>query len=456
MLKLAVIGGGGARSVFLAKSLVQSAAELNIGEIVFMDSDVGGLEIYAQMAAQVARRINPSVNFRLTPDAKTAVMDADYVITAIRVGGDEKRIQDERIALSRGVLGQETTGAAGFSYAMRSVPVLADYCKLIERFAKPGAKMFNFTNPVGVVSQALSDLGYGFSLGICDAVSGLLCDIAKLYGVSQDEVSGRCFGLNHLSFLDSVLIRGAECLHELIEDDRLYAQTEMKYFDKALTRRMGLLLNEYLYYYLYPEIAVSNIQNADKTRGEIIRDINAGMKKELSGMDIQNNFDGCLAVFEKWYGKREAAYMTNETGRKPHKPPFKFDIFSKDAGGYAGVALNYIKAEQSGKETKMVLCVPNNGAIAGLQDGDVVEISCAITKSGYIPDRFSQINDVPMELIRRVKTYERLASKAIRTRCRDTAAECLMLHPLVNSYSLAKDLCRQYIKLNEDYAGAWQ
>ena len=454
-MKLAVIGGGGVRSMFLAKSLVQRAAECQIREIVFMDTDEQNLNIYAAMAAQVAKRIDPTVKFWLTSDARAAITDADFVITTIRVGGSDMRIQDERIALSHGVLGQETTGAAGFSYAMRSVPALVEYCRLIQEVAKPGAKMFNFTNPAGVVSQTLSDLGYDFTIGICDAPSTLLYDIAKLYSVPQDDVVGRCFGLNHLSFLDSVQIQGQEYLQDLIEDDRLYTQTEMKYFDKTLTRRFGMLLNEYLYYFFYPEIAVANILKAGTTRGEVIRDINIEMNRELSGMDIQTDFDACLAVFEKWYGKRDAAYMANETGQKPHKPPFKFDLFSKDAGGYAGVALKYIEAQQSGKESKMIICVPHQGAIPGLLDGDVVEVSCTISQTGFKPDHFSHIDDLPMELIRRVKMYERLASKALRTNCKDTAIECLMMHPLVNSYSLAKSLCEQYFALNQDFTGAW-
>jgi len=441
--------------MFLAKSLVLRAAKCNIREIVFMDSDVEQLNIYAAMARQVAARIDPKVHFWSTSDAYAAVRDADYIITTIRVGGNDARIGDERIALSLGVLGQETTGAAGFSYAMRSVPVLVEYCELIRKHAKPGVKMFNFTNPAGVVSQTLLDLGYGFAFGICDAPSGLLHDIARLYDVNSADVVGRCFGLNHLSFFDSIKIQGVECLEKIIEDDRLYTQTEMKYFDKDLTRRFGLLINEYLYYYFYTEIAINNILKAGITRGEVIREINIEMNKALADMDIENDFDSCLAVFEKWYGKREAAYMTNETGVAAHKPPFKFDPHFPDPGGYAGVALKYIEAVQSGKEAKMILCAPNNGAIPWLLDSDVVEVSCTIKKDGIVLDQFLQIDEIPKELIRRVKIYERLASKALREKSKVAAIECLMMHPLVNSYSRAKSLCEAYFEHNKTYLGDW-
>ena len=180
-MKLAVLGGGGIRSMFLAKSITQRAKELNIDEIVFMDTNEEKLNIFGKMAQEVAKRIDSDILFTLTTDAKTAVEDAKYIITTIRVGGDLKRVDDETIALNHNVIGQETTGAAGFSFAMRSVPALAKYCELIKKYSKKDVKVFNFTNPAGVVSQTLRDMGYDFTYGICDAPSGLLHDFAKIY-----------------------------------------------------------------------------------------------------------------------------------------------------------------------------------------------------------------------------------------------------------------------------------
>ena len=159
-MKLAVIGGGGVRSMFLAKSIAQRAKALHITELVFMDNDEKKLRIYGAMAAHVSALICPELQFRLTPDPEEALRDADYVITTIRVGGDHMRVREERIALAAGVLGQETTGAAGLSFAMRSVPALAKICDLVRKVSKPSVKVFNFTNPAGVVSQTLRDMGY--------------------------------------------------------------------------------------------------------------------------------------------------------------------------------------------------------------------------------------------------------------------------------------------------------
>ena len=452
-MKLTVIGGGGVRSMFLAKSIAQRAHDLHITELVFMDCDADKLRIYGGLARHVARLLDPALKFTLTTDADEAVRDADYIITTIRVGGDHTRVRDERIALDLGVLGQETTGAAGLSFAMRSVPALADYCERIKRLSKPTVKVFNFTNPAGVVSQALRDMGYDFTYGICDAPSGMLHQFADLYGVNASRIVGECYGLNHLSFFRSIQIDGREIMPELIARPDAYEKTDLRFFGRDLIEHMGCVLNEYLYYFYYREQAVQNILKAGVTRGEVIEDINRQMTEELSKMDIENDFDSCLACFEKWYGKREDAYMANETGVHRDKP-WKFDVFSPDAGGYAGVALRFIELVETGTTGSMILCAPNQGAIPTLADDDIVEITCDISRDGAKPHKVENPDPRALELIRRVKSYERLAAKAIVQRDRTAAVDCLMLHPLVNSYSLAVQLVDAYFALNAPFLNA--
>lgn len=294
-----------------------------------------------------------------------------------------------------------------------------------------------------------------FMFGICDAPTGMLRSFAHLYGIAPETVTATCYGLNHLSFFNSIQFSGKEMLPTLINDDRIYATTDMRFFSKELTKKMGCILNEYLYYFFYREKAVQNILDAHVTRGEVIRDVNKHMIEELSHLDPVKDFDKCLEVYVKWQGQRSAMYMKNETGiRRPD--PFTFDLTSHDDGGYAGVALKYIKAQQTGKPVEMIFCVPNNGAIPGLLDSDVVEISCTIQPDGtYLPHAIQNPGEIPMEIIRRVKLYERYASRAIRNRSRDDAITCLMVHPLVNSYSLAETLVDEYLKLNQEYIKEW-
>ena len=454
-MKLAVIGGGGVRSMFLAKSIAQKAARLGIDELVFMDINEEKLNIYGKMAGVVANRLDPRLRFTLTADAREAIENADLVITTIRVGEDAMRVRDERIALSHGVLGQETTGAAGLSFAMRSVSALAGYCETVRSFAKPGCKVFNFTNPAGVVSQTLRDMGYDFTYGVCDAPSGMLRTFEKLYGAPEGSAQGELYGLNHLSYFESVKIGGREVLHELIENDRAYKETDLRYFDRSLLRERGAILNEYLYYFYYRERAVANILNAPQTRGEQIAAINASMTAELRGLDPIADFDRALAVFERWYGERENNYMAAESGVR-RETKWRFDMYEKDDGGYAGVALRFIELTRGGAPGSMILCVPNNGAIAGLRDDDVVEVTCDVIDGEAVPHRFPAPDEQNLELIRRVKMYERLASEAIRTKSRTRAIEALTLHPLVASYSLATALIDEYLALNRAYTEGWR
>ncbi|MGN0521414.1 MAG: 6-phospho-beta-glucosidase [Eubacterium sp.] len=454
-MKLAVIGGGGVRSMFLAKSISQRAAMLNIDELTFMDNNEQKLNIYGKMAKKVAGLLCNELKFNLTTDPVAAVKGADYIITTIRVGEDDMRVRDERIALDLGLLGQETTGAAGLSFAMRSISALAEYCELVKKYAKPNCKVFNFTNPAGVVSQTLRDMGYDFTYGICDAPSGMLTSFAKLYGADENAVKGEVYGLNHLSYFKSITLNGKEIMPDLIENDRAYQQTDMRYFEKELLRQRGGVLNEYLYYFYYREKAVENILKAGKTRGEQICEINKKMTQELKEVDIENDFEKALSIYEHWYGERENNYMASETGVK-RKTAFHFDIYEKDTGGYAGVALKFIETAQSGATDTMILCVPNNGAINGLKDTDVVEVTCDVSKDGCIPHKIGDVDEQNLEIIRRVKMYERLASKAIREKSIQSAVEALTLHPLVNSYSLAKKLVCEYLKLNKEYTGEWK
>ena len=159
-MKITVLGGGGVRSPFLAKSLVSNAERVGITEIVFMDSSEEKLNIYGKIAKKIAESINPNIKFWLTSDPIEAIKDTNFVVTTIRVGEDAARVLDERIALKNGVLGQETTGAGGFAMSLRSIPKILEYCELIKKYAAKDALLFNFTNPSGIVTQAIHVSGF--------------------------------------------------------------------------------------------------------------------------------------------------------------------------------------------------------------------------------------------------------------------------------------------------------
>ncbi len=454
-MKLTVIGGGGVRSMFLAKSLARKATSLGITELCFMDNNPKKLSIYGEMARKVASIIEPNLKFSLTTDAVEAVTDADYVITTIRVGEDDMRVKDERIALDHGVIGQETTGVAGFSFAMRSIPALIEYCELIKKYSKPSVKVFNFTNPAGIVSQALREAGYHFTFGICDAPSGMLAQFKKIYGKEDSTIEGEISGLNHCSFFTSIKLDGEEIIPKIINDPRAYVDTDIRYFEKDLLLEKGYVPNEYLYYYFYADNALKNIQSSTETRGELIARVNRNMTAELSKIDVSKDFGKALEIYEKWYGVRDGSYMANETGIKRNYE-WKFDIYGGGDDGYAGVAIRYIEIVNEDKVEDMVLCVPNGDAIPYLDLSDVVEVTATVSKRGVVPHRFGYLGAYEVDLLQRVKEYERLGARAILNRDRALALKALSIHPLMVVEGAENNILEAYIEHNKEYCEGWK
>ena len=171
-MKIGVIGGAGVRTVIFINGLLKRYKKLNIDEVVLYDIDFEKLSVISKLCRHVVKREGKDLVVREVFDPVEAIRGMDYIVTTLRVGGDHSRVVDESVALSNGVIGQETTGVGGFSMAVRTIPVLMDYCELIEKHA-PEAWIFNFTNPSGLVTQALHSAGHHHIIGICDAPSSL-------------------------------------------------------------------------------------------------------------------------------------------------------------------------------------------------------------------------------------------------------------------------------------------
>ena len=459
-MKLTVLGGGGVRSPFLAKSIALGAKKAGIDNVVFLDNNEKKLKIYGAISAKVVENINPEINFETTTDPIHAVKDANFIITTLRVGEDQGRVYDERIALDNGVLGQETTGAGGFAMALRSVPVLIEYCKLIKKHAAADSLIFNFTNPSGIVTQALRSEGFDNVYGVCDAPSEFLIQVQELLGVETGDMTFECFGLNHLSWFRNFQVDGKNVTDKILAEPKLYTETEMKVFEPELVKLNGnLLLNEYLFFFYYRDKAVNSILSANKTRGETIIEINEEMMKDLEKLDMDTEVDKAFSIYMDHYLRRQNSYFSIESTikREPRKAPtWKEFIETPDDGGYAGVALQFIEARAVGKEIEMVLSIPNDGAIDGLEDDDVVEISCVVGKDGVKPKKIGKVPEMQMNLIRQIKFYEKCTVKAIKNNDIDEAVKGLTGHPLIFSYSLAKKLVEEYLEAHKEFVGEWK
>ncbi|WP_313079990.1 glycoside hydrolase [Atlantibacter sp.] len=450
-MKLAVLGGGGVRSAFLAKSLAYNAHRINLKEVVFLDSSEQNLALFGELARYVFTTIRPDIDFKLTHDPLVALKDANYIITTLRVGGDESRIRDERIALNFNTLGQETTGAGGFAMALRSVPAILEYCRLIEEHAASDAILFNFTNPSGLVTEAIVKSGFKRRVyGICDAPSELIRELPALLGCEERDLRVECYGLNHFSWFTNITVNGESVTEKLVNMPELYARTAMQYFSPELVRLCdNQLLNEYLYYYYYKEEALAAIQASGETRGEQIARINREMREELSGIDVKAEPQRAFGVWMKHYLRRENSYMQNESQQEKFhtREPLTLQQFIEepDTGGYAGVALDILEAVNSEETKRIVVSIPNNGTLDFLRPDDVIEISCDLSKDGLKPVTPAHVPQAQKNMIACVKEYERLGVEAILTGDRSLAVRALMAHPLVGSWSLAEKLVHAYI-----------
>ena len=447
-MKIGVIGGAGVRTVIFINGLLKRYKKLNIDEVVLYDIDFEKLSIIAKLCRHVVKREGKDLTVREVYDPVEAIRGMDYIVTTLRVGGDHSRVVDESVALGNGVIGQETTGVGGFSMAVRTIPVLMDYCELIEKHA-PEAWIFNFTNPSGLVTQALHSAGHHRIIGICDAPSSLKYRMCDKLGVTEEEMYVEFFGLNHLSWVKSVQVNGEEIMDKLIADDDFMSSIhELKIFDREVVRQTGMIPNEYLYYYYHREKALANINKSDMTRGMTIEKVNIQMMKELGAMDIDADPEEALQIFLYYMQLRENSYMSIESGSANRPMLEKGTLPVPEGMGYAGVMLDCIEGMQSEEGRTLVLSILNQGSIPFLSDDDVVEVTCNVSKNGIAPVKQETVPTMCELYIRLIKRYERLTVEAVREGNEEKAVEALMTHPLINSYSLAKKLIADY---NEAY-----
>ncbi|MBQ4592651.1 MAG: glycoside hydrolase [Clostridia bacterium] len=447
-MKIGVIGGAGVRTVIFINGLLKRYKKLNIDEVVLYDTDHKKLSVIAKLCRHVVNREGKDLVVREVFEAVDAIKDMDYIVTTLRVGGDHSRVIDESVALKNGVIGQETTGVGGFSMAVRTIPVLMEYCELIETYA-PDAWIFNFTNPSGLVTQALHSAGHHRIIGICDAPSSMKYRMAQQLGVTEEELYVEFFGLNHLSWIKSVQVNGEEIMPKLIADDAFLSSIqELEIFDRDVIRKTGMLPNEYLYYYYHRERALANINKSDMTRGQTIEMVNIKMMEELTAMDIDADPEEALQIFLYYMQLRENSYMSIESGSANRPMLEKGSLPVPEGMGYAGVMLDCIEGMQSEEGRTLVLSILNQGCIPFLTDEDVVEVTCKVSKNGIEPVKQATVPAMCELYIRLIKHYERLTVEAVREGSEDKAVAALMTHPLINSYSLAKKLIADY---NEAY-----
>jgi 6-phospho-beta-glucosidase len=414
-IKVTVVGGGSTYTPELVEGIANQGARFPVDELVLLDIDPMRREVVGGLAGRMLKRLAWPGRLTVTDDRDAALDGASFILLQLRVGGQAARLVDETLPVRFGTIGQETTGAGGFAKALRTVPVVLEIADEVRRRSAPGAWIVDFTNPVGIVTQALLDEGHR-ALGLCNVAIGLQRRFAERFSVAPDEVELGHVGLNHLSWERSVGIRGVDRLGEMLDGDGRELAEEMG-LPIELMRRQHAIPSYYLrYYYLFEEVLRE--QREGRSRAAEVAEI----ESRLLEMYRDPNLDEKPALL----ADRGGAY-------------------------YSEAAAQLMASLADGRGDVQVVDLRNEGALPDLPADAVVEIPARIDRDGAHPLPQEPMGDELRELVLRVKAYERLVVETIRTHDRQMALRALEANPLVGPYLDPEPLLAALLEANRAF-----
>ncbi|MFG2172648.1 6-phospho-beta-glucosidase [Streptomyces niveus] len=443
-MRLTVLGGGGFRLPLVYGALLGDHAEGRVTDVVLHDVDSARLTAIARVLADQAAGVADAPRVTVTTDLDEAIRGADFVFSAIRVGGLEGRAADERVALAEGVLGQETVGAGGIAYGLRTVPVAVDIARRVARLA-PDAWVINFTNPAGLVTEAMARHLGDRVIGICDSPVGLGRRVARLLGGDPGTAFIDYVGLNHLGWLRGLRIDGRDQLPRLLADPALLGTIEEgRLFGAEWLRSLGSIPNEYLHYYYFNRETVRAYREAERTRGAFLRDQQAGFYAEMEKPGAP-----ALATWDRTRAEREATYMAHNREAAGAGERAVEDL---ESGGYEKVALALMRAIAHDSRSTLILNVRNGTTLSVLDTEAVIEVPCLVDVNGAHPVAVAPLPYHATALVCAVKAVEREVLAAAESGSRTTAVKAFALHPLVDSVTVARRLVDGYVDVHPGLA----
>ena len=426
-MKICILGAGAMRTPLLLHGLLGS--DLPISRVDLYDLDEDRLARLFPVMQAVAG----SVELRRQPTSQKAIEGSEFVLVSIRVGGMTQRAHDEQVALRHGILGQETVGPAGFAKGLRTIPPLLEYARQVESLA-PAATLINFSNPVGIVTQAVTMETRARIIGICDTPTELFEEVARQLGVPSRECFFDFVGLNHLGWLRQVYYRGEPRLAELLpHPDKLY---RAPFFSPEFLTELGLLPSEYCYFYYFPQRALEGILQAGRSRGSQLQELNQQLFDDLAGGAPP------LPCYEAYLATRNSTYMQSESGSTP-RCNHASTTLGAEVTGYDKIALSVIRAIHFHLGTLIPLNVPNRGNLPELAHEDVVEVPCVVDSNGAHAVHSGSLPEQVRDLVLQVKNYERRTVQAALSGRRSDAVQALASNPLVPNPALAEILVRE-------------
>ncbi len=451
-MKLAILGGGGVRMPAFVRAVLASRAG-TFDEICLFEPDAGRRETICRLAREIAVALGHPDVVTVTPDAAEAFTGADYVFSAIRVGGDRGRVIDEQVALRRGIVGQETTGPGGCAMALRTIPVVLSYCDLLSR-CSPGAVLINFTNPAGLITQAISQQGKVTAVGVCDTPSGTVHRLADFLGAGAGDFTASYGGLNHLGWINSLRVDGEERMGELLARFTELQDFDHRFaaFDPAMVRRIGAVPTEYVYYFYDGRRYVDGVARAGASRGQDVQRLNEELLAGLAKAFSDGGVDAAWSAYDMLLGVRRDTYMRTdmrgESGqgeaRARRAAAGAAQLDTARIGGYEGLALQVIDGLSGRGPRELIVNTRNEAGLDFLDPSDIVEVPALVGTDGVSPRAVPDLPRASQALVMQVKEYERAVVEAAVTGDAGLAGVALALNPLVPGITAARELIAEY------------
>jgi 6-phospho-beta-glucosidase len=414
-LKIAVVGGGSTYTPELVDGIARRSTRLEVDDLVLFDIDPQRREIVGDLARRMLRHHGWDGRLDVTGNRAEALDGADYVLVQLRVGGQEARLVDETLPLRFGAIGQETTGPGGFAKGLRTVPVVLDLAEEVGRRSAPGAWIVDFTNPVGMVTQALLDEGHR-AIGLCNVAIGLQRRFAARFGVEPDRVALEHVGLNHLSWERAVTVDGLDRLPELLEREADMLG-EMVGVPGNLVRSVGALPSYYLRYYYCTDVVLAEQMDGHTRAQEVM---------EIESQLLELYRDPLLDTKPELLEHRGGAF-------------------------YSEAAAQLIASLNDGAGDIQVVDTYNRGALPDLPDDAVVEVPARITRDGAEPLKLAPLAPDMRGLVQAARAYEELAIQAAMSGDRRVALRALLANPLVGRWSMAEPMLDALLDANRQH-----
>jgi len=416
--KITVIGGGSSYTPELIDGFIQHENDLKVGEIALFDIDEERLNVVGGMAQRMVKYAEMETKVTLNLDRPRAIDGAKFVLSSMRIGHMAARIKDEKIPLKYGVIGQETTGPGGTFKAFRTIPVTLEIAKDMEKYA-PDAWYINFTNPSGIMTEALLKHTNLNVVGLCNNPINTIAAMSEAFHVEPKDVFLEWMGLNHVNWIRRVFIKGQDVTQLLMDNlEKFMAIEEMPKFDPDLIRTLGVMPTYYLQYYYYHTQRVEETKAAGKTRGEVVQEVEAELLKKYADPNVLV------------------------------KPP---ELSKRGGARYSEAAVNLIMSLMLDRRDVQIVVARNSTSIIDLPPDVSVEVPCVVGAHGVTPLSMGHLPESIRALCQQTKAWESAVVKAAVSGSRRDAILAMFQNPLVPDYPTAVKLVDEMMEAHKEY-----